>query len=67
MHFAIERIKMLGKAFGIIVFFITKGKFAHLKNLGLKDYSGWANGLEETNYSFDTDYAEVLISSNSRI
>ncbi len=41
--------------------FLQGKRYQHLKNLGPKDYKGWANGLSKAGYATDKKYAEKLI------
>ncbi len=40
---------------------LSGDRYAHLKNLGRRDYKGWAHGLKKAGYATDAKYAEKLI------
>jgi flagellum-specific peptidoglycan hydrolase FlgJ len=41
--------------------FLQRSRYAHLSNLGTKDYKGWAHGLRKAGYATDKKYAPKLI------
>ncbi len=41
--------------------FLQKDRYKHLKELGTKDYEGWAHGLKKAGYATDKRYAQKLI------
>lgn len=40
---------------------LSNSRYKHLKNLGTKDYKGWAHGLKKAGYATDKRYAYKLI------
>ncbi len=48
------------------VFLTSSPRYAHLFNLDITDYKGWAKGLKKAGYATNPKYAELLISMIER-